>query len=80
MYVIQKGVNLQFVFNYKLSKTGSSTQNLQNTENKAKFGHFSASKALDASHPQLHLQYLKKRGGGGGGGGGGGSYDGVSNS
>ena len=50
----------QFVFNYKLSKTGSFTQIFTKIKNKVIYGYFFASKASDASHPQVHLQYLKR--------------------
>ena len=54
-----KGNLFTIVFNYNSHKTGSLAQNFTKIQDKASLAVFFASKAPDASHPQVRLRYLK---------------------
>ena len=59
IYFIQKGIYLQFVLITNYQKLGLLLRIKKKKHTKAILGHFFASKASDASHPQVHFQYLK---------------------
>ena len=59
IYFIQKGSLFTILFNYNLYKNGSLAHNFYKNTREGRLGHFFASKAPDASHPQVLLRYLK---------------------